>query len=157
VERSSSQGQRRLLLLLRTLPEALQTLGSMTVRAENVQLPVSTRVAVSLWAATMVCSELRTIVPYVHWYVTVILIVFLSSKFLGRGLFRTGCLLLPAVLLCASVALVSAISADPIHDLTQSGKFFVILFLVLPILAGDRRLLAALMDGVEWAMYLNTV
>jgi hypothetical protein len=114
-------------------------------------------VAITAWVVLVTSADLKQIVPYVHWYGTIALVL-LTGTALSRALwsgmrfcFVTGSLLVLAI------GAAGLGSADPVYELLEAGKLGVILLVVLPLLTSGLPATAAAFRGVRIAVYVNVV
>jgi O-antigen ligase len=120
-------------------------------RIEKILLP--------LWVVLITSESLNIVVPYVHWFATIPLLIVLGFN----GLFTVPDFRLPrpiivsVVLLVVSIMIVALVSDNTLYDLSQAARLSILFLILLPPLISRPATRRTLWVGVEAAVLFNFI
>jgi hypothetical protein len=114
-------------------------------------------IAITAWVVLVTSADVKQIVPYVHWYGTIVLVL-LTGTALWRALWSgLRFALVTGSVMVLSIGAVGLGSAHPVYELLEAGKLGAILLVVLPLLTSGLPATSAAFRGARIAVYVNVV
>jgi O-antigen ligase len=121
----------------------------------DTRLSITQSIAITCWVVLATSTDLKQLIPYIHWYATIALVLLTGLTLLHARWDAIRLALAAGSLLVLSICVVAAASANPVYELLEAGKLGIILLILLPLLTTGMPAVRAALRGAKISVCAN--